>query len=456
MLRCTFYGAVRTVTGSMHFVETAGVRVLLDCGLFQGPRAQSYDVNSHFPFPPSSIDAVVLSHAHLDHCGNLPTLVRQGFRGPIYCTGATRDLAGLVLRDSAKVQHQDATHLNKLRTAQGLRQVAPLYTAEEAEQAIGRLVATGYERPFSVGGARVSFYGAGHILGAAITVVEADGRVLGFTGDLGRPGAPLLDDPSTPPAVDVLLMESTYGDRDHDPFDVAEVRLGEAVRQTLVRGGKVLIPAFAVERTQDITYTLHRLRDAGGVADVSMFVDSPMAVDATEIYRRHPESLATTIRSRLEHDDPFGFRKLRYVRSVEESKALNEMTEPFVVIATSGMCESGRILHHLLHHIGDPHSSLLLVSFQAAETLGRRLADGVSPVNILGESHEVRLQVQVLPAWSAHAGRSELLAWVRKVPKVGRVYCVHGEEGPSLALAHQLAATGYAADVPARGQTIEV
>ena len=455
MLRCTFYGAVRTVTGSMHFVEAGDVRLLLDCGLFQGPRAQSYDINSHFPFPPSSLTAVVLSHAHLDHCGNLPSLVAQGFRGPIYCTEATRDLVGLVLRDSAKVQHQDTSHINKLRTAQGLPKVAPLYTSEEAERAIGQLTAVGYERPFSIGGTRITFYIAGHILGAAITVLEAEGRVLGFTGDLGRPGAPLLRDPATPPAVDVLLTESTYGDRDHEPFDVAEPRLGEAVRQTVARGGKVLIPAFAVERTQDITYTLHRFRDAGQLPAVPVFVDSPMAVDATEIYRQYRDSLGDAVRSRLGSDDPFGFKELRYVQSVDESKTLNEMTEPFIVIATSGMCESGRILHHLSHHIDDPHSSLLLVSFQAAQTLGRRLADGVSPVNILGESHEVRLQVQVLPSFSAHAGRSELLAWVRKIPKVGRIYCVHGEENQSLALARQLAEIGFAAEVPTRGQTIQ-
>lgn len=455
MPRCTFYGAVRTVTGSMHFLEAGGARLLLDCGLFQGRRSESYEVNSRFPFQPSSVDAVVLSHAHLDHCGNLPTLVRQGFRGPIYCTDATRDLATLVLHDSAKVQHQDTAFVNKLRTQQSLPRVDPLYTAPEVEQAVKQLTAVPFGSPFSVGQCRLTFMNAGHILGAAITVVEADGRVLGFTGDLGRPGAPILRDPATPPALDVLLMESTYGDRDHEPFEVAEPRLGEAVRRTLGRGGKVLIPAFAIGRAQDITYTLHRLRGAGQVPAVSTFVDSPMALDATEIYRRYSGYFTAEIASHLEGQDPLGFKELRYVRSVEESKALNDMAEPFTVIATSGMCESGRILHHLRHHIDDPRSSLLILSFQAAETLGRRLADGVSPVNIFGEPHVVRLQVQVLPSFSAHAGRTELLAWVRKVPKIGRIYCVHGEEDQSLALARNLAAAGYTADVPTRGQQIE-
>lgn len=440
----------------MHFIEAGDTRLLLDCGLFQGPRAQALEINSHFPFPPSSIDAVVLSHAHLDHCGNLPTLVRQGFRGPVYCTAATRDLARLVLRDSARVQHQDAHSVNKLRSREGLPQVEPLYTVDAAEQAIGQLQAVSYGQPFSIGQARITLLNAGHILGAAVTVLEADGRVLGFTGDLGRPGAPILRDPEIPPALDTLLLESTYGDRDHEPFEAAGPHLGDAVRTTVARGGKVLIPAFAVERTQDITYVLHRGREAGQVPPVPTFVDSPMAVDATEIYRLHPECFGDEIRTHLEKYDPFGFKELRYVRSAEESKTLNEIAGPFAVIATSGMCESGRILQHLRHHIDDARSSLLIVSFQAAQTLGRRLADGVSPVNILGESHEVRLQVQVLPSFSAHAGRSELLAWVRKVPKVGRIYLVHGEENQALALARQLTALGYAVQVPTRGLQIEV
>lgn len=432
------------------------MRLLLDCGLFQGRRKDFYEVNQHFGFSPPTIDAVILSHAHLDHCGNLATLVRQGFKGPIYCTPATRDLTGLVLRDSAKVQRQDISAVNKVRRQTGLAPVEPLYGQDEAERAIGQLRSVPYHQEFSVGQVKVTFYDAGHILGSAVTIVEAEERTLGFTGDLGRPGAPLLPDPETPPPVDVLLTESTYGDRRHVPFEDGERRLAEVVRTTFARNGKVLIPSFAMGRAQDLAYALHRFREDGRIPEVATFVDSPMAVDATEIFRLYPESFDEETRSHLERGDPFGFKQLRYLRSVEDSKALNTMDAPFIVIATSGMCESGRILHHLRRHVGDPRSSLVFVSFQAEHTLGRRLADGISPVSILGERHDVRLQVHRLDSFSAHADRDELLAWVRTLPRVGRIYCVHGEEHQSSSLALLLRSQGFSADVPERGQQIDV
>ncbi len=455
-MQVTFFGAARTVTGSMHFVEAGGVRLLLDCGLFQGRRADFYTVNGTFPFPPASIDAVVLSHAHLDHCGNLPTLVRGGFKGPIYCTPATRDLAGLVLRDSAKVQKQDTAHVNKLRQQQGQSLVVPLYSTDEAEVAIGQMVAVPYGRVFSVAKVAVTFSDAGHILGSACIRLEADGRALGFTGDLGRPGAPILRDPEPLPSVDLLLMESTYGDRLHEPWAEGDRKLAECVAQTVGRGGKVLVPAFAIGRTQELAYALHRQRDSNQVPQVPTFVDSPMAVDATEIFRLHPECFNADVRSHLDQHDPFGFKGMRYLRSVDESKTLNAITDPFVVVATSGMCEGGRILYHLSHHVGDPRSSLLIVGFQAQNTLGRYLLDGKSPVNILGAPHEVRLQVYELGSFSAHADRAELLAWVRRLPKVGRIFLVHGEEGQALALASQLTASGFPAEVPVKAQQVTV
>lgn len=455
-MNITFRGAVRTVTGSMHLVEAGGTRILLDCGLFQGHRADFYEVNAHFPFPPSGIDAVVLSHAHLDHCGNLPTLVRQGFRGSIYCTPGTHDLTGLILRDSAKVQQQDIAHVNKVHAARGMPEMSPLYSLKEAEQAIARLVAVPYHHRFTIGQMAITYYDAGHILGSAVTVVEAEGKTLAFTGDLGRPNAPILRDPELSPPVDVLLMESTYGDRRHDSFDAGEAALIQIISDTARRGGKVLIPAFAVGRTQDIAYALHRAREAGRIPSVPAFVDSPMAVEATEIFRLHPECFDDDIRNHLERHDPFGFKQLRYLRSVEESKQLNAMTEPFVVIATSGMAESGRILHHLKHNLGDSRSSLVFVSFQAEHTLGRRLADGVRRVNILGEPYDVRLQVHKLESFSSHADSEELLGWARRIPRVGKIYCVHGEERQSLALAGRLAALGFAAEVPQRGQEVTI
>jgi metallo-beta-lactamase family protein len=455
-MRVTFLGAVRTVTGSMHLVETGATRMLLDCGLFQGRRDDADRINSRVPVDAAGLEAVVLSHAHLDHCGNLPTLVRAGFRGPIYCTPATRDLTELVLRDSAKVQHQDARHVTKLRARAGLPPVTPLYAAADVDRTIPHLHPVPYHEPFRVGAARVTFYDAGHILGSAITVVEADGRTLGFTGDLGRPGAAILRDPEVPPGLDVLLLESTYGNRAHQPLDGAAEHLGTIVRDTAARGGCVLIPSFAIGRTQDITYALHRLRNAGAVPSIPTIVDSPMAVDATEIFRRHPECFDDDTRAMLQHEDPFGFAGLRYVREVDDSKSLNSLTDPFIVIATSGMCESGRILYHLAARIGDARSSLILVSFQAEHTLGRRLATGVSPVRIFGEAHDVRLQIHQLAEFSAHADGGELTAWVARLPRVGRIYCVHGEEAGAAALASSLQANGYAAEVPVRGQQVDV
>jgi metallo-beta-lactamase family protein len=453
-MRVTPYGAVGTVTGSMHLVETAGIRLLLDCGLYQGRRADFYEVNRRFPIPPSSIDAVILSHAHLDHCGNLPALVAAGFAGPIYCTPATGDLTALVLRDSAKVQHQDVAFVNKVRRRRGEPPVEPLYTREEAEHSIRQLASVRYGRAFSIGPARVTFLDAGHILGSAITVVESEGRTLGFSGDLGRPGAPILRDPDIPPALDLLLMETTYGDRRHDSFAQGRELLAGAVREAIRRGGKVLIPSFALGRAQDITYTLRGLRTAGAIPAVPTYVDSPMAVDATEVYRVHAECFDEETQAHLEQHDPFGFKELRYVRGVEESQALNEMPDPFIVIATSGMCESGRILHHLRQHIGDRRSALLIVSFQAEHTLGRRLADGVTPVRIFGEPFEVALQVRVLHTFSAHADREELLNWVGRLPRVRQVLCVHGEDHASRAFAGQLTGQGIAARLPTRGEHV--
>src|SRR5713101_1239674 len=457
MATVTVFGAVRTVTGSMHLVESGEQRVLLDCGLFQGRRAESFEINSHFPFPPASLGAVVLSHAHLDHCGNLPTLVQQGFHNAIYCTPATRDLTALILRDSAKIQAQDIRFVNKIRAQHGQPPTQPLYTEDDAERAITHLTPVPYRQPFQIGGVRCTFYDAGHILGSAVVVVEVDGRTLVFSGDLGRHDAPILRAAEVPPAGDVVLMESTYGDRTHDTIAHGDQMLGTAVAQAIARGGKVLVPAFAIGRTQDLTYSLHRLQDAGQIPVVPTFVDSPVAVDATEIFRAHPECFNDQTRAYLSGEgDPFGFKRLRYVRSAQESQQLNDLRDPFIVMATSGMCESGRILHHLRHHIEDPLSALLIVSFQAANTLGRRLADGVSPVNIFGEPHQVRLQVQKIEAFSAHGDRDDLIGWVRGIPHVGRVFLVHSEEAQASALVAHLRTLGVEAAVPERGQRITV
>jgi metallo-beta-lactamase family protein len=451
-MRVAFYGAARTVTGSLHVVETAGQRIYLDCGLFQGRREEAAARNRAFPTPAQDVDAVVLSHAHLDHCGNLPTLVASGFRGPIYCTPATRDLTALVLRDAAKVQTQDAEFVSRVRRRHGESPVEPLYDAHAAERAIRRLVAVPYDHPFQIGALTVTFRDAGHILGSAMVLVEADGRRLGFTGDLGRPGSAIIRDPEVLPAVDVLLTESTYGDRDHPPRSEAIMHLVAVVRETAARGGVVLIPAFAIGRTQEIVYVMHAQRDAGALPAIETYVDSPMAIDATDIFRVHAECFDDDVRAHLERHDPFGFKGLHYVRDDAESKALIDRAGPFVVIATSGMAEAGRIRHHLRQRIGDERSTVLFVGYQAEHTLGRRLEDGVSPVRIFGEPYEVKIRVERADAFSAHADRGELLAWARRAPRIGRAFCVHGDDGPAAAHAAALTAAGIPATVPMAGQ----
>lgn len=456
MIRVTFHGGVRSVTGSLHQVEAGNTRLYLDCGLFQGPRTEALERNRRFPSDPKDVDAVILSHAHLDHCGNLPTLTARGFHGRIYCTPATRDLTALVLRDSAKVQEQDTRFVNKVRRRQGLPEVDVLYDARAAERAIAQIVSIPYEQEFSIGGTTATFYDAGHILGSAITVLQAQGGRLGFTGDVGRPSTPIVRDPQSVPAVDCMLIESTYGDRTHPPLSEAETQLAAVVSETIGRGGKVLIPSFALGRTQEVVYALHRQHEAGGGPEIPTYVDSPMATEATEIFRVHADSFDEDIRAHLEQHDPFGFKGLSYVRSVEESRALNDKTEPFIVIATSGMAEAGRILHHLRAHIGDPRSTLLFVGYQAEGTLGRRLLDGAKEVRIYGEPHHVNLQVRRIEAFSAHADRNELLGWAQHTGRIGRAFCVHGEEGPATALAQTLSANGIPTTVPTAGQTVDV
>jgi metallo-beta-lactamase family protein len=451
-MRLTFHGAVRTVTGSLHVVETAGQRVYLDCGLFQGRRAESAERNRTFPTAAADVDAVILSHAHLDHCGNLPTLVASGFRGPIYCTPATRDLTALVLRDAAKVQAQDTDFVNRIRRRKGEPAVEPLYDAPAAERAIRRLVSIPYDHPFHFGAMTVTYRDAGHILGSAMVLVEAEGRRLGFTGDLGRPDSAIIRDPEVMPDVDVLITESTYGNREHLPRAGAVAHLTTVIKETAARGGVVLIPAFAIGRTQEVVYVLHTQREAGALPRIDAYVDSPMAIDATDIFRVHAECFDDDVREHLEQHDPFGFKGLHYVRADADSKALNEKTGPFVVVATSGMAEAGRILHHLRHHIGDPRSTVLFVGYQAEHTLGRRLEDGVSPVRIYGEPYEVKIRVERADAFSAHADRHELLAWARRVPRIGRAFCVHGDEAPATAYAAALTAAGIPASVPVVGQ----
>ncbi|MHB8070190.1 MAG: MBL fold metallo-hydrolase RNA specificity domain-containing protein [Desulfobaccales bacterium] len=434
-MRIHFHGAARTVTGSMHLLEVNGSKLLLDCGLFQGPRQETYARNRNFPFDPRAIDAVILSHAHIDHSGNLPHLVKHGYQGPIYATPATAHLTDLMLRDAGHIQEADARFINKKRTERGEDLIEPLYTEEDAARVKPFLRAAPYDVSFEpVPGVSACLVDAGHILGSAAVVLDLQesGRKvrLWYSGDIGRPDLPLLRDPVLPDTADVLLMECTYGDRLQPDPQWAYQQLREMVKATVHRGGKVIIPAFAVGRTQELVYFLHRMMRSGEVPRLPVYVDSPLAVNASEIFRLHPECFdAETLAFMRQSKHPaLDFEQLTYIHSVEESKALNDRKTPMVIIAASGMAETGRILHHLRNNITDARNTILIVSWQAPHTLGRRLVEGERFVKIFGEIYERRAQVATINGFSAHAGQDQLVEYALRVKGTARqVILVHGE-----------------------------
>jgi metallo-beta-lactamase family protein len=455
----TFWGAARGVTGSMHRVDAGGRSLLLDCGLFQGHRAESRRRNQEFPFRPRDIDAVLLSHAHIDHCGNLPNLVRQGFAGPIYCTPATRALAAVMLGDAAKIHEEDAAYLNRHR-AKGESKVEPLYDGRDVYRTLLRLRAVPYDTPLGIGGdLELTFVDAGHLLGSAMIHLRTDDRSLTFTGDLGRPGLPILCDPAPVPPGDLLISESTYGGLTHEPVEETAERLGQVVRQTADRGGKVVIPAFSVGRTQTIVYFLHQLISTGRLPDLPVYVDSPMAVRATEVFRAHPECFnAEALRLLRDHPDLFGERHVRYVEKVHDSIALNDVRDPCVIISASGMCEAGRVLHHLRHNIEDPRSTILIAGWQAPDTLGRRLVERWPQVRILGRTFAPRAEVVVLNGLSSHADHGGLLRSLGPLAgRARRARLVHGEPDRAAVLAEGLRAAGFEdVAIPDRGDSAPV
>lgn len=465
-MKLSFYGAARSVTGSMHLVESEGRRILLDCGLYQGHRDQAFERNAHLPFDPKNIDTAILSHAHIDHSGNLPTLVKNGFQGQVHCTNATRDLVALMLRDSARIQQQDAEYMNQKKSRRGMPPVQPLYTVQDAEKVMPRLSGQGYDNWFNLGNhanGRVQFLDAGHILGSAITVLELNdqGRALrvGFTGDLGRRGTSLMRDPASASGLDYLIIESTYGDRDHPPIQEAQTDLARIVLETIARGGKVVIPAFAVERTQEVVYALHEQNHTGALRSTPAFVDSPLAIDATDVFRVHLECLRQEIREHLvSHDDPFGFERLKYTRAVEESKKINSVQGAAIIISANGMCEAGRILHHLKNNIEDERNTILFVGYQAENTLGRRIIDGAKKIRIFGDEYSVRAHIEVAHGFSAHADRAELEQWVAGAKdKLKGIFVVHGEAASALAFADRLRGMGnFPITVPELNQTVEI
>lgn len=459
-MELTFHGAAREVTGSCHIVRVNGKTVLLDGGLFQGRRSEVFEKNTVLPVAPELIDAIVLSHAHIDHAGRLPYFVKRGFRGPIFATHATKDLCEVMLADSAYIQEKDAEFLTRRKREHH----EPLYAARHVDATIDIMRGLDYGQSIEVvPGLRARLIEAGHILGSASVVLEwGEGsatRSLAFSGDIGRAGLSIIRDPVPPANVDGLIMESTYGNREHEDVDGTRRRLADVVTQTSARGGKVFIPAFAVGRTQELIYTLHELVRAGLIPKIPVIVDSPLAIRATGVFVKHAElfdadeafvrQFATDPARTLEN----GF--VEYSETAEDSKAAMRRNGPMIVVAASGMVESGRILHHLMAGAPNPRNTILIVGFQAEHTLGRRIVERRPTLKVFGEEVELRAQVEVLDGYSAHADRAGLMAWHTEVrrtsPRLKHTWLVHGEPDAQNALAEELNELGSRTSCPARG-----
>jgi metallo-beta-lactamase family protein len=449
-MQITFLGAAQSVTGSQHLLEINGNTLLLECGLFQGRRADTYERNRRFQFSPRKLDAAILSHAHIDHSGNLPNLVKNGYRGPIYATPATAHLANIMLMDSGHIQEADARFVNKRRAERGEPPIEPLYTLEDAAQVAQHFQGIEYGQPFQpLPGVTAHFVDAGHILGSASVVLDIEENHrqfrLWFSGDIGRPRLPLVRDPTLPEKTDYLLMESTYGDKPHRDPEAAYDELRQVVSKTLRRGGKVIIPAFAVGRTQELVYNFHQMLEKGEIPPAPVIVDSPLAVNASDVFRAHPECFDAETQEFIRQDrhrTALGFDLLTYTRSVEESKALNSRQDPLIILSASGMAETGRILHHLRNNIENPLNTILIVSWQAPHTLGRRLANREARIKIFDEVYERKAEVATIGGLSAHAGQTFLLEYARAARSAKQIMLVHGEEDAATALREKLAEVG--------------
>jgi metallo-beta-lactamase family protein len=434
-----FFGADGETTGSRHMLRIDEFNILLDCGMYQGRRRESQERNAVFPFAPNAIHSVLLSHAHIDHSGNLPTLTKQGFSGAVICTPATTDLCRLMLRDSAHIQEKDAEYMNRRFAKRGSKETAePLYTIADADACLTLFQSIYYGREYFVlRDLKATFQDAGHILGSASVILDIQrgeqSYRLAFSGDIGRVGLPFLRDPEIPVGVDWLMMEGTYGARTHDSIADAKEELLDVTRRVAARGGKLIVPSFSVERTQEIVYYLGELRREGKLPPLPIYVDSPLAVNVTEVFRQHQECFDADVRAMIDrHEDPFGFNQLTYVRDAEQSKALNAVTMPCMIISASGMCEAGRIRHHLKNCIEDHRNAIVFVGYQAEGTLGRKIVERQPEVNIFGEPHRVRAEIVTLNTFSGHADKNELFAYARTVkehsPRLKKVILVHGEQ----------------------------
>jgi metallo-beta-lactamase family protein len=458
-----FCGAAQTVTGAQILLGVNGRKILLECGLFQGRRQESYDRNQKFLFDPSTLDTVILSHAHIDHSGNIPNLVKHGYKGSIYATPATVDLCKIMLRDSAYLQMKDVEWVNKRRRNSHLPAIKPLYTLADVEASLDAFAGIDYDRPFSIApGVEAMFREAGHILGSAgihLEIKEGE-RIyrLGFSGDIGRPDMPMTRDPNVLRELDILIMESTYGNRLHSSYADVEEELAEAVRKTAAGGGKVIIPSFAVGRTQHLVYVFHKLFDENRIPDMPIYVDSPLACDATDIFKKYPQYLDREAKRifLVNNETPFEFPRLTYVHTVEESKKLNDLKFPHVIISGSGMCEGGRILHHLRNNVEDPRNLVIFVGYAAKETLARKIMDGRKTVKIFGEEHAVKCSVKLMDAFSAHADHRDLIHYIdlNSPKRLKHLFLIHGEPEQAIPLRDAFRSKGFEnVHYPSPGET---
>lgn len=465
-MKVTFYGAAREVTGTQHMLNVGDKNILLDCGLFQGHRQKSRQKNCELLYDPKDIDHMVLSHAHLDHSGRIPYIVKNGFEGDIYCTFATRDLSKAMLEDSAHIQELDEKYFEKKRQEGTADPIADcmLYNTQDAQDAMRYFFGVNYLKPFHVtDNVKATFYDAGHILGSCITKYEINDngtpKKLIFTGDLGRKGLPILRDPDQIEEADYLITESTYGDREHDDIENVEQEFQDIIMRTYDRGGKIIIPAFALERTQEVIYHIHKLVEEKKIPKLPIFVDSPLATNVTSIFQLHPECYDHNIyeefiKNRL---NPFGFGDLNYTQSVEESKRLNDFNKPCIIISAAGMCEAGRIRHHLANNIEDPKNTVMIVGFMAQHTLGRKLVDREPEIKIFDQMYQLNAEVAVVNAFSGHAGRSDLLEYAKNIKGLKKICLVHGEESQMEAYAKLLEKEiGIEVVMPELGQSVEM
>lgn len=455
-----FLGGVRTVTGSSHLISADKSQVLLDAGLFQGHRNEFYQINTTFNYNPHKIDALVLSHAHIDHCGNIPGVIKKGLRCKIYTTSATKDLSKLMLEDAGKIQEEDTKYVNKVNKRLGLPLRKPLYTKREVSSAVKRFRAISYMQRFCLAkDIFVTLCDAGHILGSAIIALDIKDNLrnirLGYAVDLGRRDLPLLNDPVIPVGLDYLILESTYGGRMHAPIEEGKEKLKDAINRTIARKGKILIPSFTLERTQEVTYFLNELLKEKLIPPVPIYVDSPLATDITELFKYHLDYLDEETRQAVKQGrGPFEFLNLKYIRKQQESKRLNNDKRPMIIIAGSGMCESGRILHHLKNNIEDSRNTILVVGYMAQDTLGKRIVDRERIVRIFGIEYELNAEVVVINSFSGHADKNELCDFVLKCPALKRIFLVHGDLNQTQGLFDILSQKGLNAYIPSKDEEV--